>query len=260
MLNVKSVEKASDLFQITITENGCCKIPLFHGTREHAIQISDADRKRFSDACEKVILFAKKIAKDGIINSDELLEYQTNKNSMFLSTVVICFGSSAFEYGDLYLTSGFSHAFGFTYNAGGELGEWAYHQCVGFEDFEIELDDPTKEAVEIVKKEYIKYKNSERIILVYYGVKFTDMLDRGGSPFWIDDEYMQEEISYLYDEIDDDFCEYNNAFRLLNSEMYTAYILREKDFRKGFEFFTEISDVDKFIRHHNMRSNLKWSL
>jgi len=38
------------------------------------------------------------------------------------------------------LTSSFSHAFGFTYNAGGELGEWAYRQCEGFRDFEIELD------------------------------------------------------------------------------------------------------------------------
>ncbi|MBO7217844.1 MAG: hypothetical protein J6V50_04005 [Clostridia bacterium] len=259
-MKVKTISNLSELSQIIITEKDCCKIPLLHGTRKYAIQSSDADRQRFYDACKTVILFAKKLAKDNTINDDVLFDYQRNKNPMFLSTVVICFGTSAYEYGDLYLTSSFSHAFGFTYNAGGELGEWAYRQCEGFENFEIELDEDVKIAVEIVKEEYEKYVKSERVILVYFGVKFKDLLERNGSPFWCDDEFMKEQIEDLYDSKDEDNSQCNNAFRLLNLASYIPYVLEEKDFREGFEFFTNISDIDKFINHHNMYSFPKWSL
>jgi hypothetical protein len=261
MLKTKEIENLNEIANIIVNEEGCCKTPLLHGTRRYAIQTSDFDRQRFYNACKEVILFAKTLIHKNIIADDALENYQRTKNLMFLSTVVYGFGcSSAYEYGDFYLTSSFSHAFSFTYNAGGELGEWAFRQCEGFEYFSIELDESTKAAVEIVKEEYIKYQNSERIILVYYGVKFSDMLNRGGSPFWVDDEYMQEEIEELYNSKDTDSVETNNAFRLLNAEIYTPYVLSEKDFRAGFGIFTEISDVDEFIRDHNLYCSPKWSL
>ncbi len=238
-----------------------CKIPLFHGTRRYALEVTDAERDKFYDACKTVILFAQKIAFSNKIDDTALQTYQRKTNPLFLATVVYGFGRShSYEYGDLYITSGFSTAFGFTHNIGGELGEWAYRQCEGFNHFSIELDEKTYDAVEIVQTEYKKYSNSEKVILIYFGVNFKDMLNAGGTPFWADDEYMQEEIADLYDSRETDNEIHNETFRLINLDKYTPYCLREQDFRKGFELFTDIKDLDRFIKHHNMACSQKWAL
>ena len=86
------------------------------------------------------------------------------------------------------------------------------------------------------------------------------MLNAGGTPFWVDDEYMQEEIADLYDSIDSDSQICNKTFRLINLDKYTPYILRERDFRKGFELFTDIKDLDGFIKSNNRVCSQKWAL
>ena len=257
-IEIKNITNWSPLL-IKDTEH--CKIPLFHGTRRYALQITAAERNRYYDACKTVILFAQKIAFSNKIDDVTLEDYQRKTNPLFLATVVYGFGrSKSYEYGDLYITSGFSTAFSYTHNVGGELGEWAYRQCEGFKYFSIELDEKTCNAVQIVQTEYEKYRNSERIILIYCGVNFTDMFNEGGTPFWVDDEYMQEEIEDLYNTIDTDNVQHNETFRLINLDKYTPYILPEKDFRTGFELFTNIHDIDKFIAHHNMICSTKWTL
>ena len=250
-IEIKDINNWSPLL-INDTEH--CKIPLFHGTRRYAIQVAETVRNRFYEACKTVILFAQKLAFSDKIAADALESYQRTTNPLFLATVVYGFGRShSYEYGDLYVTSGFSTAFSYTHDAGGELGESAYRQCEGFNHFAIDLDEHTLEATEIVIEEYEKYKTSERVILAYYGVKFTDLLNMGGSPFWVDDEYMQEVIKDMYeDSIDTDNSQSNKSFRLINPNTYMPYILPEKDFRKGFEFFTKIQDIDKFIEDHNI--------
>ena len=240
-----------------------CKIPLFHGTRRYALEATDAERYRFYDACKTVILFAQKIAFLKIIDDNALEAYQRKANPLFSGSSVVCqFGrNSLYEYGDLYITSGFSTAFSFTHNAGGELGEWAYRQCEGFKHFSIELDEKTYAAVETVQTEYEKYNNSEKAILIFFGVNFKDMLSAGGDPFWVDDEYMDEEIADLYDDArETDNRQYAETFRLINLDKYTPHLLREKDFRKGFELFTDIKDLDGFIKSHNMDFSTKWAL
>ena len=102
--------------------------------------------------------------------------------------------------------------------------------------------------------------SSEKVILIYFGVNFKDMLNAGGTPFWTDDEYMQEEIADLYDSRETDNEIHNETFRLINLDKYTPYCLREQDFRKGFELFTDIKDLDRFIKHHNMACSQKWAL
>ena len=253
MLKAKEIKNLKELPETNITDTMSCKIPLFHGTRRYALQVEETVRNRFYEACKTVILFAQKLAFSDKIATDALESYQRTTNPLFLATVVYGFGRShSYEYGDLYVTSGFSTAFSYTHDAGGELGESAYRQCEGFNHFAIDLDEHTLEATEIVIEEYEKYKTSERVILAYYGVKFTDLLNMGGSPFWVDDEYMQEVIKDMYeDSIDTDNSQSNESFRLINPDTYIPYILPEKDFRKWFEFFTKIQDIDKFIENHN---------
>ena len=59
MLKTKEIENLNEIANIIVNEEGCCKIPLLHGTRRYAIQVSDYDRQRFYNACKEVILFAK---------------------------------------------------------------------------------------------------------------------------------------------------------------------------------------------------------
>ena len=262
MIKEREIHDINNFSQPHIGDAEHCKIPLFHGTRRYALEVTDAERDRFYDACKTVILFAQKIAFSNIIDDNALETYQRKANPLFLATVVYGFGRShSYEYGDLYITSGFSTAFRFTHNIGGELGEWAYHQCEGFKHFLIELDEKTYAAVEIVQSEYEKYNNSEKAILIFFGVNFKDMLSAGGTPFWVDDEYMEEEIADLYDDArETDNSQHAETFRLINLDKYTPHLLREKDFRKGFELFTDIKDLDRFIKSHNMLCSTKWAL
>jgi hypothetical protein len=263
MLRTQEIKDTNDLLSINISDPMSCKIPLFHGTRRYALQVTETDRNRFYEACNTVMRFAQELDFRDKIDKDELALYQRKTNPLFLEAAVYAFERCrSFEYGDLYLTTGFSTAFSYAHDAGGELGERAYRQCEGFNHFAIELDEHTLEAAKIVIEEYEKYRNSEKVILAYFGVKFTDLLHEGGSPFWRDDEeYMQEEIKYMYeDAIDTDYSQSNESFRLINPDKYMPYILPEKDFRKGFEFFTKIQDIDKFIEDHNIICSTKWEL
>lgn len=262
MLKTKEIKDTNDLSSININDTMSCKIPLFHGTRRYALQVAETVRNRFYEACNTVMRFAQELDFRDKIDKDELALYQRKTNPLFLEAVVYAFERCrSFEYGDLYVTPGFSTAFSYAHDAGGELGERAYRQCEGFNHFAIELDEHTFEATKIVIEEYEKYRNSEKVILAYFGVKFTDLLHEGGSPFWHDDEYMQEDIEYLYeDAIDTDYSQANTALRLINPDAYTPYIIPEKDFRKGFEIFTKIRDIDEFIKNHNRMSSTKCEL
>ena len=259
MIKVLEIQDLNNFSHPHIGDSEHCKIPLFHGTRRYALEVTDADRDRFYNACKTVILFAQKIAFSNIIDENALNAYNRNTNPLFFGSVVYGLGrSNSYEYGDLYITSGFSTAFSFTHNVGGELGEYAYHQCEGLKHFSIKLDEKTQAAMEIVQTEYEKYKNSEKVILIYFGVNFKDMLHQGGDPFWEDDdEYMQEEIEALYDTRETDNEQYHETFRLINLDKYTPYLLCEKDFRKGFELFTDIKDLDRFIKNYNMTGSQK---
>ena len=262
MLRTKEIKDLKKLSEINISDTTSCKIPLFHGTRRYALQVEETVRNRFYEACKTVILFAQMFDFRNKIDNEALKSYQRKNNPLFLEPSVYAFERcSNFEYGDLYVTPGFSTAFSYTHDAGGELGERAYRQCEGFNHFAIELDEHTLEATKIVIEEYEKYRNSERVILAYFGVKFTDLLHEGGSPFWHDDEYMQEDIEYLYENaIDTDHSQAHTALRLINPDAYTPYIIPEKDFRKGFEIFTKIQDIDEFIKNQNRTNSTKWKL
>ncbi len=240
-LNVKEIEDITDLVELPMND-GFCPVPLFHGTRRYALQVSDEDRRRFYIACDKVISFAKKIVFAEVIDDNELFEYQRTKNNLFLNTVVYMYKTSLYEYGAFYLTTSYTNSLGFSNYAGGELGEWAYFQCIGFEDFNIELSQEIQEAVSVIKEEYEKYHNSEKIVLVYYGVRIEDLCTQQGTPFTENDS----DIFEFCVDSDNSRCQY--TFRLADTNAYCATVVGEKAIRDGFFVFTQVSDVDKYIK------------
>lgn len=262
MLNYKEIESIKQLKKTVDVDDKHCKIPLFHGTRRYALQVSDAERERFSAACKQVLSFANKLFYSGKVDFNKLNEYyHSSGNHYFLNTVVNQYDSALYEYGAFFLTTSYENAIGFAHQSGGEAGAWAYAQLQGFEDWNIELDDSMKAAAEVIKQEYKKYQNSEKVILIYYGVSFEDLCTERGESFLHmtgddknDEEWARMMIENLYDSFS---LSYN--FRLLNAHAYTAYLLLEHLFREGVVLFENETDVDSFIKRHNLYAVEKWS-
>ena len=106
----------------------------------------------------------------------------------------------------------------------------------------------------IVLEEYKKYESSEKVILVFSNVRFEDLLTEQGESFLLYDdngnpnvEYNDYRIRSLNKAKVTDCMECNRSFRLQRKETYTAYLIRQDDFKKGFSVFTEIRDVDKYL-------------
>lgn len=234
---------------------GCSKIPLFHGTRMYALQVNEKDRERFYVACDKIISFAKKLILNCPIDNDTLKEYLRTKNPMFLGSVVSQYKTATYEYGSLYVSTSYPKAITFANNSGGELGQWAYAQCIGFCDFQIDLDSEIRDATMIVMEEYKKYENSEKVILVFSDVCFADLQTERGESFLICDENGKPNVEHntfmihmLYKTKVTDIGECSRSFRLQKCENYTAYLILQKNFKEGFCVFTEIRDVDKYLK------------
>ncbi len=234
-----------------------CLIPLFHGTRKYALEVGEEERKSFFAACDTVMRFAKKLGYSNIIPEDKSRDYRRKGNRYFLDTLVYTHGDKSFQYGDFYLTSSYTTAISFARNAGGELGEWAYSQCVGFRDFGIDLTPEVEGASGIITKEYEKYRNSEKMILVFTGVRFSDLCYENGISFHIpandagEPIYSSSEIRNLYKYAkDSDRFVHTRNFRLKSTDNYTALALYEKDFRWGLGLFTAIENPDAFMKKY----------
>ena len=254
-LNVSEVQNIKDCISI-YSVDGCSKIPLFHGTRMYALEVSENDRERFYGACDRIISFAKKLVWNRPVDETILGEYLRTKNPLFLGSVVSQYKTAAYEYDSFYVTTSYPNAITFANNCGGELGQYAYAQCIGFRDFEIELDEETRAAATIVLEEHKKYENSEKVVLVFSDVRYADLKTDRGSPVFAYDEngnpnevHNAHMIDMLYDTKVTDTSESLCSYRLQNYESYTAYMIHQNDFKKGFSLFTEIRDIDKYLKN-----------
>lgn len=234
-----------------------CRIPLFHGTRRYSIEVDKGERERFFAACKTVISFAKRWMDGGNVDWESIKEYRTENRLYMDVTVLSQYGSPSYQYGDFYLTSSYTNALIFANRGAGELGDYAYAQARGFAHFGIPLDEDTLAAAGIVEAEYPKYAESERLVLIYYGVMFEDLYtERGGSYMTRmdrrckDGEYAEFLEAHLYDghKDTDNIC-MNNNFRLKNREHYFPLELEGPKFKAGFSVFTAVKDVDKYLRY-----------
>ena len=217
-----------------------CSKPLFHGTRQYAIEVCPKKRLEFVDACYKIALFAKKL----------ILEKKIEYNIVIMQVGV----NTAFEYGDLYLIDTYTTAISYANNVAGELGKNVFLVCKNIKQARISLDDTMQGLIDSVMQEYVNYEASEKIVLVYQNVEFTDLYTIGGSSFIDPDD--EEDMRFM---IDDLYYEKeklgrfpNTSFRLKNVEKYEAYIIREADLRKGFKAFTEVDDIDEHLKREKL--------
>ena len=236
MLKLKEIDNVELLKALLCKSDNCLDVPLLHGTRRYALQITDDERKRFSTACRQVIAFANKYYYSNEIDWDRLSEYHRKVDIQFLSTVVSQYNRSDFQYGNIYLTTSFEMAVLFSKYDGGELGSNAYSQIKGFNAWGIEFDEETKAAAKTVSEENAKYQESEKVVLVFPGVSLTDLYTRSGRPILMDGS--EEDIKETKELYEDD-ASFNHQFRLIKPEAYTAYVLGENKFSEAFDFFKE---------------------
>ena len=260
MENYINVQSIDTLKQFQNIDGQACQIPLFHGTRRYALQATKEEREKFYSACHIVMDFAKKLYECNEIDEKLVKEYRVRHNPEFLDGLVHSKDKKLFSYGNFYLTTSYSRAINFSHKVGGELGNAAYAQCLGLIYFGIPLDETVKYAVKIILEEHKKYLDSEKIIVIFLGIKFHDMSTEGGEPFLISTTHPQSQelncfrIKNLYKSIETDTSKHAPNYRLTNVDSYTGYIIGEKDFRAGFSIFTKINDIEKTIK-----SNPNWN-
>lgn len=244
------------------------KKPLFHGTRRYALEVCEENRQRFNEACNTFCVYAQQLI---------------NENKIFPNFVVMGFNNSSLhQYGDFYLTTTYSNAIDFSYLLGGELANSIYDVCLDINERGVEVPNEIKKLMNFIMSEISNYKKSQKVVLVYFDLKFADLYTHGGRRFISDEQlnevnndfgayekgslnnlfimpnFAKQKIDDLYEEKETINFQSNTTFRIKNPEDYKAFLITEEYFRKGFESFTEITDVDKFIKQNNSYVKTKW--
>lgn len=234
--------------------------PVFHGTRRYALTCSRNELDNFLKASGLVIDYVNKLwvtmpnididnyRRKTLINGIHSLMGQSMYNS----------GLSNYQYGDFYVTTGLWNAIHYSNNAGGELGEYAYHYVIGIKDLNISInDDKIKEACATILKEYPLFNKSSHVILMTDHIDYKDLEYEAGDPF-INKEYLDElndDINDIYDTYERDNESHILSFRLKHSEEYQYYIIEEKDFKQALNYFSDFKNIDKLIRDAKYESN-----
>ena len=76
------------------------------------------------------------------------------------------------------------------------------------------------------------------------------LYDDNGNP---NEEYNTFKIRELNNAKVTDRGRCNLSFRLLKPEIHTAYLVKEEDFKKGIYVFTDIQDVDKYLKWNDSK-------
>ena len=193
---------------------------LFHGTRRYSFQCPREEMDAVKNAAKIINDYTDILIHKGSLNQERLIEYRITKT---ISNLPTSFGtpmmipgktipSKTYSYGDFYVTSDFELAVEYSKNPGGEYVFWAYCNVVGLKDFDIEVPDEVKKAMELLENEYPKFESSERVVAAITGFELKDLLTEGGEKLHIDEESF--ESLYLDDQ----------AYRIINFEKYRDQI------------------------------------
>ncbi|MBO5077382.1 MAG: hypothetical protein J5584_07290 [Clostridia bacterium] len=219
-----------------------CDHPLFHGTTLFAIEASAEVVSAFCNHCKIVLRKAKKYTLS--LNNREAF-YESAEHYCQKSKIAPFWHfierfeeleDYGYQYGDFYVTTNYLLALEYSKNAGGELGNLAHNAELLLEDLGIDLD--LQESISVLKKNYPLFSESERVILIADKIPFDDLKYERG--YTLNKDY----IDYLYET---DFNT-NLSFRLLHPEKYQLKLIRKPLFKEGISCFTDIKDVDSFLR------------
>ena len=157
--------------------------PLFHGTRQYAIECDQSLIEQMKKHCFIVL---EKVRDYYNTLSYEVLEKYQNYGyesgfRYFASYLVQDFGKyKNYEYNDFYVTTRFekSYLLVFTKYGFGEIGEFAYHNIMGLKHFEIDLG--IDESFDFILSQYPNFIKSEPIVLIAKNISCNDLRSERG--------------------------------------------------------------------------------
>lgn len=217
--------------------------PLFHGTRMAALECTSDEIEKMQQCSREIIDFILKVFfEERTIAFSEVESYQEkNPKSYFVSAVLTQLKiSTLYEYGDLYMSTQFSEAADYARYGCGELCQMGYDNAVGIIENNIKgYSSETKNAIDYLIENYPKFLNSEKAVLVYENIKFSDLYFERGGPYVEEDEnYTKENIDDLYRDYCDSCCYY--TLRLKGKEdCYTPKLVKESLFNKALKKFNK---------------------
>jgi len=242
-LNLKEIDDLDSISYDRIINYDLCTIPLFHGTRRYMIEGNEEELRKFLASAKDIIIFAKELLNKHLISDEQLSEYRKSKKideygNVFLNKVILpnMFNLSNYDYGQFYVTTGFVKAISFSSYIGGEIGRFAYNQCIGIVDFKINVSIELREKIKFFIDVYNKIKNTERIVIIYNNISYKNLLTTSKhSPI----------LEQLYKCYENDNCDCSEDLILDNVANYLGFVVSEHNFRKAINKFTEVSNIDE---------------
>jgi hypothetical protein len=211
--------------------------PLYHGTRKRALEASEEERKRTSQAARHILSFVRDHWQEYFSN-DSLADFQSHNRDLtyFCDPSILVFGQlSNFSYGDFYLTTSLGNAAAFAKTRGGELLEMAYDNARGLQRLAIPIEDNSLQAdLALVLKEAALYEASPKVILVFEKVAFVDLLDEKGDELPLDPDFLDDLLDFLY--LENGHCSVAYNYRLKKDHKpYLAKLLQGPTLEEAFQ-------------------------
>lgn len=218
--------------------------PLFHGTRMAALECPSDEIEKMQQCSRKIIDFILKVFfEEKTISFEEIENYkEKNPKSRFVSAILPQLKISTLcEYGNLYLSTQFREAADYARFGCGELCQMGYDNAVGIIENNIKgYSDDTRKAIDYLLENYPKFLNSEKVVLVYENVKFSDLYTERGYPYVEEDEnYTKENIEELYSDYRESFS-YCRLRLKCEDNKYTPKLIRENLFSKAKKSFYKL--------------------
>ena len=115
-----------------------------------------------------------------------------------------------------------------------------YDNAVGIIENNIKgYSDDTRKAIDYLLENYPKFLNSEKAVLVYENVKFSDLYTERGYPYVEEDEnYTKENIEELYSDYRESFS-YCRLRLKCEEDCYIPKLVKESLFDKALKKFTK---------------------
>jgi hypothetical protein len=224
--------------------------PLYHGSRQRALELRLEERQALNAACQTVIVFVRDhwkswLSWDGL---DAFLKANPDL-TYFAGPIVQTFTKiSNFQYGDFYLTTGLLTAWRYSKNPGGELLRIAQDCAAGIERLGIPITEPTlKDDLALVLAEAEKEKASDRVILLFEKVAFADLLTETGYKIDLDPDSLDFDF---YETYESKMGSYSPSFRFKkNRPPYRGKLLKGKALDEAFQtlFGASKEEAEKWV-------------
>lgn len=222
----------------------------FHGTKSYTLNMSDDDRKSFSELCHKIRSKAIALLKENIENP-LVAQYLQSEDGGMAYYALQSEESKSFEYDDFYVTPSFFKALLYAkQSAFGEIGNMNYHLVNAIKNLGLgESDREFYREIDIFLGEYSRHLKSDPVVIaISPRVPYKDLRKEGGGILFPKPTNPKFEKYYQMSQkqsIEGLYCGNQVSYRLPNGEYtFEGYVIDYKQFEEAIQKFSPVQDIN----------------